>query len=495
MDRGGWCRAMELARTLRISLDNLMTLCWHMSWDPKDRVQVSVVYRNVSAITTQPHWELIGVGCLRAVQGHSLKCVDHERTASRIPAEVIKNLACLCHGTTWKGFAGMLTGFQRPGGGTLRAAAEGVAEEELRNETMMSPFAYFDKDNYVSGARHDSPLYLFYDLDIMSGFDLFLTPRGSVVTRDDVPWVGVEVGVAKGWSDVGADDVMVFHAFARQWGRPVGVTEESKARYKKFLRKGGKLDPAFCVPKEQWDDVKLGYNLDKYFECPACDNDTRMGCLFCYACWCEFVWEMPWWALAMVMPHKRKPTDEEIAATKGTRTTAFGILQAYYAIETAAEDAWKAQQVQAKAMPMKAVASAAPAAASSSGSGGPTLSGATGSGGSSVGPTLSGASGPVTLEQATAESLGTIKADAAAAGAPIELLAESAKEPKHIRMKGMVHKINIKDPLGPVWKRMIEVRKRRERWGDAEFCLKFATKEGSAFIQRYSLGVKWIPKH
>ena len=107
---------------------------------------------------------------------------------------------------------------------------------------------------------------------------------------------------------------------------------------------------------------------------------------------------------------------------------------------------------------------------------------------------MSGASGSVTLEQATTESLGKIKEQAAAAGVPLELLTESAKELKHIRMKGMVHKYNAKDPFGPIMKRMIEVRKRRERWSDAEFRLKFATKEGCAFIQRYALGVKWIPK-
>ena len=187
---------------------------------------------------------------IRAVQGASVEFVQTWRTAIELRPETVEYLPCLCHGTTWGGFHGIMQGCHKPGGGTARAATRGEATLDLRNDIMMSPYPYWDKDNYVSGMRKTSPLYMFYDLEMVAGIEavkLHLTVRGSVVTPNEIPWHVVDCCVAKGNDKQGAEDVIVFHHIARTCGNPVGITDASLRRYKSYLRSGRRLDPTFVT--------------------------------------------------------------------------------------------------------------------------------------------------------------------------------------------------------------------------------------------------------
>ena len=91
------------------------------------------------------------------------------------PSELWR-LGCICHGTTFDAFPNILRGslkpgsmvepekLTRPGSGCQRSATGGAVGEGhqlARNVLMMSPYPFFDRERYVSGARKDSELYLF----------------------------------------------------------------------------------------------------------------------------------------------------------------------------------------------------------------------------------------------------------------------------------------------------------------------------------------------
>ena len=61
-------------------------------------------------------------------------------------------------------------------------------------------------------------------------------------------------------------------------------------------------------------------------------------------------------------------------------------------------------------------------------------------------------------------------------------------------MRGMVHRHNLQDPFGPIYKRVVNIRKLRQRWEtDMEYAHSQANKEGCALIARKCVGLKWTP--
>ena len=52
-DRGGWVTVRDLAGALGLSIDDLLSILRAMSRDPKDRCQVSMLYRKRAPPTTQ----------------------------------------------------------------------------------------------------------------------------------------------------------------------------------------------------------------------------------------------------------------------------------------------------------------------------------------------------------------------------------------------------------------------------------------------------------
>ena len=62
----------ELAGALNLGIDDLLSILRAMSRDPKDRCQVSMLYRN-EGTTDQPMWVNYGVAQVRACQGTAVR--------------------------------------------------------------------------------------------------------------------------------------------------------------------------------------------------------------------------------------------------------------------------------------------------------------------------------------------------------------------------------------------------------------------------------------
>ena len=120
----------------------------------------------------------------------------------------------------------------------------------------------------------------------------------------------------------------------------------------------------------------------------------------CFSCWCVFVWNFPWWALAQVLPGTRDPTQQELDAVKGMRSSAHGIIEAYHAIAT------KEHDKKLGVMRGKAGAARAAAASSAGSSGSTTVRGAI-----SSAPTAATEETTATLMGVGAELMGKLKDD------------------------------------------------------------------------------------
>ena len=150
-------------------MDDLISLLGAMSYDPKDRIQVAMLYRK-EPTPAGPVWKNFGVARVRACQGHSIPWILLERLGVSIQAEHVGKLACLCHGTTHDALPNILRGslkpashvdpsqFRQPGSRSQRPATGkpgGVTYGAVRNVLMMSPYPYFDKW-FLGGARKAS---------------------------------------------------------------------------------------------------------------------------------------------------------------------------------------------------------------------------------------------------------------------------------------------------------------------------------------------------
>ena len=99
MDRGGWMPIRDLAVAIRLSIDDTLSMLYAMSKDPKDRCQVAMLYRKVVTLAGI-NWVNEGVAQVRACQGHSIPWIFLDRLGMSISADRVKDLPCLCHGTS-----------------------------------------------------------------------------------------------------------------------------------------------------------------------------------------------------------------------------------------------------------------------------------------------------------------------------------------------------------------------------------------------------------
>ena len=151
-------------------------------------------------------------------------------------ADKVKDLPCLCHGTSLGGLASILkdslkpashldpailrfTGRSTPQRQATKGAGKGKGTSD-RNVLMMSPYAYFDVRNYVGGARKGSEVYIFLDTDKVGPFlsstqrRLYLTHRAAVVSCDEWPWTCIEAVLRPGSNPGNGTDLLIFHHFA-----------------------------------------------------------------------------------------------------------------------------------------------------------------------------------------------------------------------------------------------------------------------------------------
>ena len=86
---------------------------------------------------------------------------------------------------------------KHPGSRPQRPATDGAAtigRPLVRNVLMMSPYPFFDRERYVSGARKDSELCLFLHTrrvsEVVAESDrmMYLTHRSAVISCHDWPW-------------------------------------------------------------------------------------------------------------------------------------------------------------------------------------------------------------------------------------------------------------------------------------------------------------------
>ena len=62
MDRGGWIAMRDLATAMKLTMDELISILRAMSYDPKDRIQVAMLYRKEPS-PVGPVWKnLSGAG-------------------------------------------------------------------------------------------------------------------------------------------------------------------------------------------------------------------------------------------------------------------------------------------------------------------------------------------------------------------------------------------------------------------------------------------------
>jgi len=236
MDRGGWVSVRDLAGALGLSVDDLLSILRAMSLDPKDRCQVSMLYRK-DMTPDGPVWTNFGVALVRACQGHSIPWIVPERLGEEIKHDELGRIACLCHGTTFDALPNILSGslkpasmvepgkYRRPGSRPQRPATGGTGQSGrtlVRNVLMMSPYPYFDHKRYVSGARKDSKLYVFLQKErvseLMAESDrkLYLTHRTAVISCHDWPWDCIQAVIAPGFQRGGSNDRVIYHEFARK---------------------------------------------------------------------------------------------------------------------------------------------------------------------------------------------------------------------------------------------------------------------------------------
>ena len=175
MDRGGWTPIRDLADALKQSIDDTISLLRAMSYDPKDRCQVAMLYRREKT-PDGLKWVNKGAAQARACQGHSIPWVVLDRLGVSIKIDKVVELHCLCHGTTFYALANILKGslqpashvdpaeYRRPGGRFQWATTKGtgvVGGSQERSVLMMLPYPYYDTRRYVGGARKDSEVYIF----------------------------------------------------------------------------------------------------------------------------------------------------------------------------------------------------------------------------------------------------------------------------------------------------------------------------------------------
>ena len=108
MDRGGWVSVRECAAAMEMRLDDLISLCWSMSKESKNRVQLAVEMRDERG---DGNYKFSGVALIRAAQGHSIPFVNPARIGAYVSAGVMREeICCVCHGTTWEALAHILRG-------------------------------------------------------------------------------------------------------------------------------------------------------------------------------------------------------------------------------------------------------------------------------------------------------------------------------------------------------------------------------------------------
>jgi hypothetical protein len=280
MDRGGWIAIRDLAIAVGLEMDGLLSVLYAMSKDPKDRIQIAMLYRKENTPNGLV-WKNFGVAQVRACQGHSIPWVMPERLGVSISAEHVDKLQCLCHGTTHEALPKILRGSLKP---ASHIPPDFLERPGNRATLMMSPYPYTDKENYIGGARKNSELYVFLDRDRVAALmktsdrQLYLTHRAAVITQDGWPWHCIQCVVAPGFKHGGPADALIYHEFAVDWPNPECVTEESLAKWQKY-----QLDPTFDFESEDvsaWEDARP----NTFFYCPCCHAPCRRGLLLCLRC-------------------------------------------------------------------------------------------------------------------------------------------------------------------------------------------------------------------
>jgi RNA:NAD 2'-phosphotransferase (TPT1/KptA family) len=176
MDRGGWISIRECAAAMEMRLDDLISLCWSMSKESKNRVQLAVEMQDERGVS-----KFKGVALIRAAQGHSIPFVNPARIGAYVSADAMKqDVCCVCHVTTWEALAHILQGGLKPGGGASRAATLGLETTDIRKESMLAPYAFWMGENLRSGMRRDSPLYIFFNKDALAEL---IQPRAAASSR------------------------------------------------------------------------------------------------------------------------------------------------------------------------------------------------------------------------------------------------------------------------------------------------------------------------
>ena len=154
----------DLVDAIRLSIDDTLSMLYAMSKDPKDRCQVAMLYRKV-VTPAGINWVNEGVAQVRACQGHSIPWIFLDRLGMSVSAERVKDLPCLCHGTSRGALANILKDSLKPGShldpatlrssgrhpprrGEAKGTGRGKYERNVVSERqvlMMLPYPYFDK--------------------------------------------------------------------------------------------------------------------------------------------------------------------------------------------------------------------------------------------------------------------------------------------------------------------------------------------------------------
>ena len=193
------------------------------------------------------------------------------------------------------------------------------------------------------------------------------------------------------------------------------------------------------------------------------------------------------WARTMVDPLDRAHTQSEIDEAAPWLGTAGGMLESQMRI-IQKRLGWTPVPM----MPMmpdegatlKAVVAASPVVEGQGGCAG--LHGATSE--PDVG-SMAPPEAPITLAQAGSVMMAKIQQEAP------ELNVPTVKELKAIRFRKMVHVFNKMDPFRPLYRRVSEVRKKRQRWAiDAAFRNKMAMGRGCALVSKEVFDFVWQPE-
>ena len=290
IDAGGWVPWPAVRYFMQIDDNQLAGLCREIMAQEKNRIQV-LLMRTTTA-DAQPIYPpgRLPNGCpplmyydekdtflvivaVRAMQGHSIKFIAPERCFFRFLPEHANLISCLCHGTVIDAVPKILYGDLVPGG-----------DKKFRNESHFTVFLPWDP-RYAAGMRHDSEIFILYDMAILAEFVFWISPIGAALTRDVIPSRFI-IAIFT-YSHKFGSITFWWHRDVRNSGiHPTGVDESTRQRSEEWVAKHGRAVP---VPMERIKQHSLFANP---VVCSICGEPNCEGICICFKCYAGFKWDV-----------------------------------------------------------------------------------------------------------------------------------------------------------------------------------------------------------